>query len=211
MYLLMVFAADIQRTTQVGEIFGGDIQCIGDRHGAHEAPVIDDDRPLEQGGGRVHAMFGSGILVEVVQGAVQQRACSPVDGLAAVDGVGRFDLAGIDEVGVAHVQVKPESLLDGFGECLGGVRFQGWKLFEQLVHLHLVLAVTCVLFLPCLGDFRLLLDCRRQPGRGLMPVAHRALGFWRSLLEPGGDSALDGGVMNTRYGSDCSWHDEALA
>ena len=69
-------------------------------------------------------MLGSGGLVEIVQGAVQQRARSLVDGLAGVTGIGRVDQAGIDQVGFENIQGEPEALLDGFGQCVDGVGLQ---------------------------------------------------------------------------------------
>ncbi|MDM3887476.1 hypothetical protein QSV36_18040 [Pseudomonas sp. BCRC 81390] len=84
-------------------------------------------------------------------------------------------------------------------------------MLEQLLHVCVMFAVSGMFFLPGLGDVRLPLDGCRQPGGGLLPVTHGAVGFRRGKLEPGGDLAFDGGVVHARLRNRWVWHIGGLA
>ncbi|MNN49762.1 hypothetical protein D3C81_1643110 [compost metagenome] len=132
-----------------------------------------------------------------MQRAVQQRAGGAVDGLTAVDGIGHVDKTCIDQVAVVHIDSQAKPLSDCVGQLLPGVGLQVGKRFKQPAHLCRVVAVARMLVTPGFGDVRHLQDCRGQPGRGLLPVAHWAQGVGGSCFQPGRDFLLDGGVRGT--------------
>ncbi|MDM3887475.1 hypothetical protein QSV36_18035 [Pseudomonas sp. BCRC 81390] len=61
-----------------------------------------------------------------MQRALQQGTGGSLDRLAAIECAFGVDHSGIDEVGVAYIQVEPEALLDGFCQHFAGIGFQVW-------------------------------------------------------------------------------------
>ncbi|MNO87505.1 hypothetical protein D3C76_789270 [compost metagenome] len=90
--------------------------------------------------------------------AVNDRV--PVQALFVLD-----RLAGIEQVGLGHVQIQAEALLDCRGQGLLSERLQFWQGLEQLRQLRLVFPVQGIVIGQCTRCLRILRPGLNEPGR----------------------------------------------